>query len=273
MNQARNERETEAKVAIITGASSGIGYEVAKRAARKGYRVAVNARREDRLQELAGKIEAAGGTVLVVQGDVGDMAVQRRLVEETVRKFGRIDVLVNNAGLPLPTSFADSPVEELSRQWSTNVTALVTLTRIALPYLQSAHGTIINIGSSISHFPVPGMGNYAPTKIAVAGLSKSLRRELEPMGVHLCLVEPGPIDTEFGAHSNLDAVYSKAGGFSLSLPVAQAAIPIVRLFDHPRKRIIVPGWMTPFVLLAGGIMQVASPVVDVVYNVMGRQSR
>src|SRR4051794_16657572 len=131
-NMAMNARDR--KVVIVTGASSGIGRGVAELAARKGYFVVVNARREERLRELAEKIESRGGRVLVVPGDIAKLEDQRRLVDETVRTFGRIDVLVNNAGLPLPTMFSETAPEELRRQWDVNVTALATITRLALPY-------------------------------------------------------------------------------------------------------------------------------------------
>ena len=188
----------EQRVVIVTGASSGIGWAVARWAACKEFRVVLAARREDRLHDLAARIAEDGGTALVVPVDIARPEDQRRLIEETVRAFGRIDVLVNNAGVPLPTPFAESSAEDLRRQWDVNVTTLATLTRLALPYLgQHSHelhpGTVVNIGSGISRFAVPGMGNYSPTKIAVAGLSEALRRELEPRGVHVCLVEPGPV--------------------------------------------------------------------------------
>lgn len=259
----------EKKVAVITGASSGIGWAVALRASRKGYKVVLNARREDRLHDLASKIKAGGGDVLVVVGDISRLEDQKRLVAETVSTFGRLDVLVNNAGLPLPTLFSESPPEELRRQWDVNVTALSTLTRIALPYLRESGGTVINIGSSISRFAVPSMGNYAPTKIAVAGLNDALRRELAPQGVKVCLVEPGPINTEFGEHSG--SGFNNSAVLSISISAADAAVPIVRLFTHPRRRTVIPAWLGPILTLLGGLTRIATPLVDVAFSsVAGR---
>lgn len=258
----------EKKVAVITGASSGIGWAVAWRASRKGYRVVLNARRGDRLRDLARKLEADGGEALVVAGDIARLEDQRRLVDETMRAFGRLDVLVNNAGLPLPTLFSESPPEELRRQWDVNVTALATLTRIALPYLRESRGTVINIGSSISRFAVPSMGNYAPTKIAVAGLNDALRRELASQGVAVCLVEPGPINTEFGEHSG--SGFNNSAVLSISITAAQAAVPIVRLFTHPRRRTVIPGWLAPILILLGGLTRIATPLVDIAYFFAGR---
>lgn len=257
------------KVVIVTGASSGIGWAVARRAARKGYRVVLNARREERLRELARKIEVEGGEALVVVGDMTRLADQKRLVAEAMRAFGRIDVLVNNAGLPLPTLFSESAPEELRRQWDVNVTALSTLTRIALPHLRATKGTVVNIGSSISRFAVPAMGNYAPTKIAVAGLTDALRRELVPQGVNVCLVEPGPISTEFSEHSG--GGLNSGVSSRLSISAAAAAVPIVRLFERPQRRIVVPGWLGPVLTVLGGLTRIATPLVDAAFFAAARR--
>jgi short-subunit dehydrogenase len=264
----------EQRVVIVTGASSGIGWAVARWAAAKEFRVVLAARREDRLRDLAARIEEDGGTALVVPVDIAKPEDQRRLIDETVRAFGRIDVLVNNAGLPLPTPFSESSPEELRRQWDVNVTTLATLTRRALPYLeQHRHelhpGTVVNVGSSISRFAVPGMGNYSPTKIAVAGLSEALRRELEPRGVHVCLVEPGPVATEFGARAGDKGVVPSR----LVVPAAKAARAIVRLFDHPQRRIVIPARLGPVLTLAGGLAGAFPHLVDAVVRRALRQGR
>lgn len=248
---------TEAKVAIITGASSGIGRAVAWLAARKGYRVALNARREDRLYGLAGRIKSSGGEAIAVPGDIALLETQQRLVEETVAKFGRIDVLVNNAGAPLPSGFSASGPEELQRQWDVNVVAISTLTRLALPYLEKTRGTVVNIGSMIGHMPVPGMGNYAPTKVAVSALTSALRLELAAKGIHVCLVEPGPIATEFNERAGGEP--SRPSRFNL--PASKAAVPIVRLFEQPRRRIFVPSWLGPLVRVAGLLTRLLSPLL------------
>ncbi|MDQ6694980.1 MAG: SDR family NAD(P)-dependent oxidoreductase [Chloroflexota bacterium] len=257
------------KVVIVTGASSGIGYAVASLAARKGYRVVLNARREDRLQALAADIKAQGGEASIVPGDIALLETQRRLVEETVSRYGRIDVLVNNAGLPLPGAFSMNEPEELRRQWDVNVTTLATLTRIALPHLEATRGVVVNIGSSISRFPVPGMGNYAPTKIAVAALSGALRMELARKGVAVCLVEPGPIATEFSERSGGGADVPS----SLYVSAPAAAVPIVRLFKQPQRRIVIPGWLGPILLIAGSLTRLAAPLVEEVLLAISRRKR
>ncbi len=258
----------EKKVAIITGASSGMGWAVAQRAARQGWRVVVAARRADRLAELVRRIQAGGGQALAVAADLADPADQARLIAATVAAYGRLDVLVNNAGLPLERDFADSDPAALRRQWDVNVTALVTLTRLALPHLEATHGTVINIGSVIGRFAIPGWGNYSPTKVAVAGLTDALRRELVPRGVHVCLVEPGPIATEF---------YQRSGGADnssppMSVPAPVAAKAIVQLFTQPQRRITIPGWLNPLLTLAEWLARLAPPLTDAVLTARRRQA-
>ncbi len=257
----------EDRVVIVTGASSGIGWAVARRAAHKGFRVVLAARRAERLEALAARIAADGGQAHVVPADLVDLAAQRHLVDEAIRVYGRIDILVNNAGLPLPVPYAEATPEDLRRQWEVNVVALVTLTRLALPHLEASRGGVINIGSMISRFPVPGMGTYSATKIAVAGLTTALRRELTGRGVRVSLVEPGPIATEFSTRAGGRSM--APGGGPLRISAAQAAVPIVRLFDHPRARIVVPGNLGPVLWLAEQLMRLLGPLVDWFYARQG----
>jgi NAD(P)-dependent dehydrogenase (short-subunit alcohol dehydrogenase family) len=250
------------RVVIITGASSGIGAAVAREAVRKGFAVVLAARRIERIEALAAESRQAGGDALAVTTDVSRLDDQQRLVEETLHTFGRIDILVNNAGKPVRGGFVNATPEALQDQWAVNVTSLATLTRLALPELRRRHGVVVNVGSTISRFAVPGWGNYAPTKIAVAGLTTALRRELAPLGVRVCLVEPGPTVTEFGLLADWP--------LNAGLPVSMVARAIVRLFDRPRRRIVVPGVAAPFLSLGGVLFALLSPLVDVVFLLRGK---
>lgn len=248
-------------VMIITGASSGFGMITALEAAKQGYRVVVMARRADRLTQLVQQIEALGGSALAVPGDLTQAADQERLIDEALQTYGRIDVLVNNAGLPLQQGFVESPVEEISRQWETNVLGMVLLTKRALPALIESKGVVINIGSLAGHFSIPGWGMYFPTKVSVRSLSDGLRRELRPHGVRVSLVEPGPFDTEFGERAG-----TFVGGFSPYMVVQT----ILRLAHRPGALAIVPWPMAPFVVL-GSIMEQAFPwLFDLVFWVIGK---
>ncbi len=246
----------EQKVVVVTGASSGIGAAIAREAARKGFAVVLAARRSPLLEELATTIMQAGGTALAVTTDVSRLDDQRRLVDETIRVFGRLDILVNNAGKPVRGDFGDAAPEVLQDQWNVNVTALVTLTRLALPELRRRRGVVVNIGSTISRFAVPLWGTYAATKVAVAGLSTVLRRELQPQGVRVCLVEPGPVRSEFYDHAG--SPLGRELGFSAE-SVARAT---VRLFDRPRSRIVVPGWLGPLLSLSSAVAWCAPWLLD-----------
>jgi short-subunit dehydrogenase len=259
----------EQRVAIVSGASSGLGRAVAWRAARQGFAVVVAARRADRLQALVRRIEAAGGTALAVPADVARLEDQRRLIEATVGAFGRIDVLVNNAGMAVPGEFHAATPEELRRQWDVNVTAVATLTRMALPYLEAHGGVVINIGSALARIPMPGIGNYSPNKIAVRGLTEALRRELAPRGVQVCLVEPGPIATEFHAHARRKQILPAA----LVLTPAATARPIVRLFDRPSPRIVVPAYLRPVLFGIGALGGLFPPLADLLAALHARRGR
>lgn len=258
------------KVVIITGASSGFGALTGLEAARRGYRVVVTARRAERLAELVSRIEAADGTALAVPGDITDSADQQRVIDATLERFGRIDVLVNNAGIPLPNRFADTSVEDLRRQWETNVVSVVELTRRALPALIEARGVVINVGSTAGHFSVPGWGLYFPTKVAVASVSDALRRELRPLGVYVCLVEPGPYDTEFAQRAGMRSDSGESFGF----PPRQVSDAIVRLIERPRRLTIKPTWLGPLVLLGGGLARLLPGLVDLIlWTVAKREQR
>ncbi|HEU4328374.1 MAG TPA: SDR family NAD(P)-dependent oxidoreductase [Roseiflexaceae bacterium] len=252
------------RVMVITGASSGFGRELALLAARAGYRVVVTARRAERLEELAAEITAAGGTALALPGDVTDEAHQQALVDETLKRYGRIDMLVNNAGIPLKGGFAGETLDALRNQWQTNVTSIITLTRRALPALIGAQGVVVNVGSVAGHFSLPGWGLYFPSKVAVASISDALRRELGPLGVKVCLVEPGPYDTEFSRRAG------KAEGGYAAVDVAAA---ILRLGDRPRRRVIMPFWLAPLLAVGSTLTRTLPGLVDLFFALRAKQEQ
>lgn len=252
------------KVVIITGASSGFGRLTALEAARRGYRIVITARRAVLLQEVVDEVEKTNGVVLAIPGDIRDAAHQQRLIDATIERFGRLDILVNNAGLPLSKHFADSSLEELQRQWETNTTSLILLTKRALPALAESHGTVINISSSISRFSVPGWGLYAASKVAVSSVSDALRRELASLGIAVCTVEPGPYDTEFSVRAGGSA--TQAFGFKPQ-PVANA---IVGLFEHPKRLTVMPRILRPLLAVSGGLMRLLPDVIDQFFFIPAR---
>jgi NADP-dependent 3-hydroxy acid dehydrogenase YdfG len=198
-------------VALVTGASSGIGEATALALAAEGATIAVAARRVDRLETLAGKIRADGGTVLVLEADITVQAQAVGVVERTVAELGRLDTLVNNAGLMLlgPAVGADSA--DWSRMVEINLNGLMWCTHAALPHLLSAAeqgprrvADIVNISSVAGRFPRSGSAAYNGTKFAVNGFSEGLRQEVTERFVRVSLVEPGATRTELRTHNTAE---------------------------------------------------------------------
>jgi short-subunit dehydrogenase len=191
-------------VALITGASSGIGAVYAERLARRGHDLILVARRKDRLQALAQKISAATGrNIETVVADLGDRASSKR-VEEILRNDARISILVNNAGSAAVTPLLASDVDQMSDMIDLNVTALVRLTYAVAPgFVRRGGGTIINIASVVAIGPEVLNGVYGGTKSFVVAFSQSLKHELADKGVRVQVVLPGATATDLWANAGL----------------------------------------------------------------------
>jgi NADP-dependent 3-hydroxy acid dehydrogenase YdfG len=194
-------------VALVTGASSGIGEATARALARQGAAVAVAARRRDRLEQLARQIEDKGGRALIIEADVTDRDQAAGAVHRTVAGLGRLDILINNAGVMLLGPAADAPLEEWDRMVSLNVLGLLFVAHAALPHLLSAAedsprrvADMVNISSVAGRVARLGSGVYALTKHGVGAFSESLRQEFAGRHVRVSLVEPGAVETELASH-------------------------------------------------------------------------
>ena len=186
-------------VAIVTGASSGIGEAIARRLHGAGARLVVVARREDRLQALARELDPSGGRVLAIVADVTREEDRERLVEDCLAKYGRIDALVNNAGYGHRGPLECVSVEALRQNFETNVFSLIALTQRVIPVMRKqGSGRIVNIGSVAGRFARPLSSIYDSTKHALEALTDGLRGELAPFGIEVVLVRPGFILSEFG---------------------------------------------------------------------------
>jgi len=186
------------KVVIITGASSGIGEATALKLAEHGAKVVLTARREDKLNELKGKIEKNGGTALVVTGDVTKKSDYENLVEKTLNEFKSIDVLINNAGL-MPLSYIKKlKTDEWEKMVDVNIKGVLNGVAAVLPtMIENKRGHIINVASSAAHNYFPGGAVYCATKAAVKMFSEGLRQELAPKyGINVTSIEPGAVSTE-----------------------------------------------------------------------------
>ncbi|MFE6925853.1 SDR family oxidoreductase [Nocardia sp. NPDC057663] len=193
------------RVAVVTGASSGIGAATAKRLAASGATVAVLARRADRLELLAKEIERVGGTALALTVDVTDAQALRTAAERVAAELGTADLLFNNAGVMLPAPIEELPVEQWQRQIDLNVTGLMNAIGAFLPQLIAAAANkgvadLINTSSIAAQNLFPTFAVYSGTKAYVTHLSRTLRAELGAKDVRVCAIEPGIVGTELQNH-------------------------------------------------------------------------
>lgn len=186
---------SEKKVWFITGTSAGIGKELAETALEEGYRVVATARKPEVLKDLAEKYP---DTVLTLKLDVTDKESIAEAINETVEKFGRIDVVVNNAGYGLVGAIEEPSDEQVRGQFETNVFGVLNVIREILPTLRKQKsGHIINVSSGLGFFAFPSYGYYSATKFAVQGLSEALAQETAHLGIKVTIAEPGGTKTDF----------------------------------------------------------------------------
>jgi 3-oxoacyl-[acyl-carrier protein] reductase len=206
-----NVGELEAKVAIVTGGSRGIGAAIAKRLAADGASVAITySKGADAAVSVVKAIESAGGKAIAIQADAGDADAVRNAIERTVTTFGRLDVLVNNAGTAIPKTFAETTLDEMDRVIDINVRGTLVATQAALKHMMSG-GRIIMIGSSVGERVLtPGLVAYSATKGAVKMFTQGLSREVGSRGITVNNVQPGPIDTDLNPAAGDWAVPQKA---------------------------------------------------------------
>ncbi|WP_164102007.1 SDR family NAD(P)-dependent oxidoreductase [Candidatus Laterigemmans baculatus] len=191
--------KAQQSVAVVTGASSGIGYHLSRLLAERGARVVAVARRRERLDQLRSATAAASGSVIAYPGDVTDPEVRRGLLARAAEiAEGRLDLLVNNAGIGALGPFAEASPERLRRIMEVNFFAPVELTRLALPMLRLGRQPVLcNLGSVLGHRAVPDKSEYCASKFALHGWSDSLRAELRESGIQVTLVSPSTTESEF----------------------------------------------------------------------------
>ena len=195
--------------ALVTGASSGIGAATALRLAADGACVALVARRKNRLENLTAEIQQAGGTALVVQADITDRTQAQAAVDQSIARFGRLDVLVNNAGLMLLGPVLGADPEQWDRMVAVNNRGLLYTTHAALPHLLKAAedgprnvADVVNISSIAGRVAWNGYGVYNMTKFGVNGFTEALRQEVTKRHVRVGVLEPGGVATELGSHNS-----------------------------------------------------------------------
>lgn len=190
--------DLQGRVVIITGASSGIGRATALALAKSGAFITVVARRGDKLTELVMEVASTAGKCLPIVGDIRNEAFCESVVAQTVAHFGRVDVLINNAGVGHRSYVMEMTSEEINAIWDTNVVGLLAMTRAAVPHMKRQKGgQIVNISSVVGQRPLPTSAIYCASKTAVNFLSRSLRMELHPHRIKVTVVYPGLTATEF----------------------------------------------------------------------------
>jgi 3-oxoacyl-[acyl-carrier protein] reductase len=206
-----HERELTGKVALVTGGSRGIGAAIAKRLAADGATVAITYVKDaGAASALVKAIELDGGKALAIQADAADVEAVKSAVEKTVATFGRLDVLVNNAGTAIPKKFEETTLEEMDRVIDINIRGVFVATQAALKHMNEG-GRIIMIGSSVGErVLVPGLVPYSATKGAVKIFTQGLSREVGGRGITVNNVQPGPIDTDLNPAAGDWAVPQKA---------------------------------------------------------------
>jgi NADP-dependent 3-hydroxy acid dehydrogenase YdfG len=241
-------------VALITGASSGIGHATALRLAKEGAAIAVVAQRGDRLDALVSEIQASGGSAFAVPADITDRARAFAAVQAVIERFGRLDILVNNAGLMILDSVADGDLDDWERMISINQKALLYVTKAALPHLLIAAESsgrqvadIVNISSIAGRVAWANYGVYNMTKFGVNGFTEALRQEITQKHVRVGVLEPGGVATELGSHNSgqmkdaIDAFYESTE----TLIPDDIAEGVAFMVTRPRRASISELWIMP----------------------------
>ncbi len=187
----------EGKVVVITGASSGLGEATARLLSAQGASVALGARRVERIQSLAGELTGSGGKALAVPTDVTDVDQVQRLVDAAVKTYGRIDVMINNAGLMPQSPLERRKIDDWNQMIDVNIKGVLYGIAAVLPYMQAQQaGHIINVSSVAGHKVRAGGAVYAATKTAVRVISEGLRQEVKPYNIRTTIISPGSVATE-----------------------------------------------------------------------------
>ena len=211
-------KRLDGRIALVTGASSGIGEATAIALAEAGARVAIAARRRDRLDSLAARLRPMGAEPLVLEADLLDEHVAQRIVADTERQFGRLDILVNNAGVMYLEPVIEADLGRWRRMLELNVLSLIASTQAALAGMRERHdGHIVNISSTAGRIANPNAAAYSATKFGVVAFSEALRREVHADNIRVSCIEPGVVETELRDHIGHGATKSMLDQWAASM--------------------------------------------------------
>jgi NADP-dependent 3-hydroxy acid dehydrogenase YdfG len=240
------------KIVFITGASSGFGADAAKLFAKEGAIVILTARRLDRLTALAEEIRLAGGQAIPLRLDVTEQEKIEAAVKSVLDRYGRIDILLNNAGLGgLNWLETFDPATDIDLQLNVNLRGVMQLTRAVLPsMLARREGHIINMSSVAGLIAAPMYTVYAATKFGMRGFTDALRREVGALGVKVSGIYPGPANTEFGKNNGDNPIRQNVKLPNwINMTSEYVARKTVGLAKHPRRVLVIPWWFKPVVAL------------------------
>ena len=235
--------DLKGKVVLITGASSGFGMDAARLFAYEGCSVVLAARRIDRLQELAASIQAQGGEAFAVPVDVADREEIEIMVDTVLDIYDRIDILFNNAGFGRLAWLENMSAErDIEMQIAVNLLGVIQVSHAVLPgMLKRRSGHIINMSSVAGWIAPPTYTVYSASKYGVRGFTDALRREVQPFGVDVSGIYPGPAKTEFGEHTGDHPMRtSPLRRYFHSMTSEEVAERVVELAKHPRRAVILP---------------------------------
>lgn len=244
----------DSPVVLITGASSGIGEASARMFASQGYQVVLAARRMERLENLSAIIRSNGGTALPVKADMRRLGDINELIQIAIDYFGKIDVLVNNAGFGR-IDWLDrlEPEEDIIAQIEVNLLGVILMTRVVLPYMiERRKGHIINMSSTAGLVGSPTYTGYSASKFGVRGFSEALRREVSIYGIHVSVLFPGGVQTEFTQHAKINRKTGATTPASMRLTAEDVARAIFSLCKKPRRTLIIP-WQMRFVFIINAL--------------------
>jgi NAD(P)-dependent dehydrogenase (short-subunit alcohol dehydrogenase family) len=234
------------KVAVVTGSSTGIGYETSLILSRNGFLTYATMRNLNKSENIKSAATKENLPVQIRQLDVTNEVSVTNAIQEISSEAGRIDVLVNNAGYGLNGAFEDLAIDEIKAQYETNVFGLIRTTQAVLPIMRRQRsGTIVNISSGAGRFGFPSSSAYVSTKFAVEGLSESMSYELEPFGIRVVIVEPGVIRTNF-----LDGVVVAKKSKDQNSPYSQMMQKVTAGFEEMMKNASSPDVVAKVVLNA-----------------------
>ncbi len=259
--QRQGDTKYHDKTIVITGASTGIGRQVAVDFAKRGVKaLAIVARNRDRLNDVASEIKDRCDC-LIFECDVTDKAQVLSMAQNVLEKFGKIDVLVNNAGIGILGKVQDQTTEEIEAITSTNYLGMIYCTKAFLgSMLAAGSGHIVNVASLAASFGIPGLAAYCGSKFAVLGFSESLSHELHGSGIKVTVVSPIGVRTNFFDHPSFKNSNMRNRQYS-SLDVKAVSKAVIRASTSPRLEIVVPFFMRGAVWLKHTLPYLVNPIV------------